>query len=495
VSLSKREQAALDFAAQVRERTTNALLRYFFSHGVYVVRDDLTQAFVLEDHRDFLETLAKELDATTKAIRLAADIGSISLAEKEKAMRAVYEIEEKCGQHHGRRSQLQNEAATLLNIVRRWPRSPNFTATLVVGLLGSLLLLPSNISMGLTLLAVTVSHGAYRLFAFNRKKATLDGQLTEVNARFDSLVTAEVSQRPVPPSGPDYVYAKAIGVGVLLGGSAMTASLYHSSHGANEEAATHQVASASDSTTRTSTPGNAASGQGQGDSSQMTGKFGWMIGKPAFEVVNDRRFRAAFNHVSRDDWKKIAARFALTSSDGILLTDGYLVGKGCKAHACVSETAMFAINASTGKGDLIFRETVDYTTGKTVVRSFVWSDLPLESTPLAEWAKPDDAASDSVAETQDSVAPQASFDCTKARSDAQHLICSDAELAAADVELAALYAKAKAAATDQAAFKERTRTEWNYREQNCHDRECLSRWYADQKTVLLQLAETGHAGG
>jgi uncharacterized protein YecT (DUF1311 family) len=156
---------------------------------------------------------------------------------------------------------------------------------------------------------------------------------------------------------------------------------------------------------------------------------------------------------------------------------------------------MFAINASMGKGDLIFRETVDYTTGKTVVRSFVWSDLPLESTPLAEWAKPDDAASDSVAETQDSVAPQASFDCTKARSDAQHLICSDAELAAADVELAALYAKAKAAATDQAAFKERTRTEWNYREQNCHDRECLSRWYADQKTVLLQLAETGHAGG
>ncbi|BCZ81920.1 hypothetical protein PTKU64_55950 [Paraburkholderia terrae] len=90
---------------------------------------------------------------------------------------------------------------------------------------------------------------------------------------------------------------------------------------------------------------------------------------------------------------------------------------------------------------------------------------------------------------------QPSFDCTKARSDAEHLICADAELAAADVELAALYAKAKAAATDQAAFKERTRTEWNYREQNCHDRECLSRWYADQKVALSEIAQSGTVPG
>jgi uncharacterized protein len=85
----------------------------------------------------------------------------------------------------------------------------------------------------------------------------------------------------------------------------------------------------------------------------------------------------------------------------------------------------------------------------------------------------------------------ASFDCSKARSDAEHLICSDAELAADDVELAAIFAKARAVVVDQASFKERVRQQWNFREQNCHDRQCVARWYADQKTALSQIALTG----
>ncbi|ULU25301.1 Ivy family c-type lysozyme inhibitor [Dyella terrae] len=85
----------------------------------------------------------------------------------------------------------------------------------------------------------------------------------------------------------------------------------------------------------------------------------------------------------------------------------------------------------------------------------------------------------------------ASFDCTKAKSDAEHLICSDAELAAEDVQLAAIYAQAKAAASDQSAFKDRTRARWNYREKICHDRECLVQWYADQKAELSQIVQTG----
>ncbi|NPT33854.1 lysozyme inhibitor LprI family protein [Paraburkholderia xenovorans] len=84
-----------------------------------------------------------------------------------------------------------------------------------------------------------------------------------------------------------------------------------------------------------------------------------------------------------------------------------------------------------------------------------------------------------------------SFDCSSARSDAEHIICSDPELAADDVELSRIFARAKAAVTDQAAFRERTRQQWNYREQSCHDRNCLVRWYADQKTALTQIAQTG----
>lgn len=84
-----------------------------------------------------------------------------------------------------------------------------------------------------------------------------------------------------------------------------------------------------------------------------------------------------------------------------------------------------------------------------------------------------------------------SFDCSKAKSDAEHLICSDPELASDDVALAAIFARAKAVVLDQGAFKERVRQQWNYRERSCHDRECLIRWYADQKTALTQIAQTG----
>ncbi|WP_239482760.1 hypothetical protein [Paraburkholderia sp. C35] len=84
-----------------------------------------------------------------------------------------------------------------------------------------------------------------------------------------------------------------------------------------------------------------------------------------------------------------------------------------------------------------------------------------------------------------------SFDCAKARSDAEHLICGDPELANADIQLAAIFLRAKAAVTDQSAFRERVRQQWNYREQNCHDKECLMRWYVDQKVALSQIAQTG----
>lgn len=84
-----------------------------------------------------------------------------------------------------------------------------------------------------------------------------------------------------------------------------------------------------------------------------------------------------------------------------------------------------------------------------------------------------------------------SFDCSKARSDSERIICSDPDLSARDVELASLFSRARAAAIDKTAFKERTRQQWNYRESACHDRECLVRWYVAQRTALSQIAQTG----
>ncbi|WP_075122860.1 lysozyme inhibitor LprI family protein [Burkholderia paludis] len=86
---------------------------------------------------------------------------------------------------------------------------------------------------------------------------------------------------------------------------------------------------------------------------------------------------------------------------------------------------------------------------------------------------------------------QTSFDCTKAKSIPEFLICHDPDLAASDRDLAATYQQAKDAVIDKTAFAERTRKQWNFREKNCRDKECLTSWYAYQKRVLAKIAQTG----
>jgi hypothetical protein len=88
----------------------------------------------------------------------------------------------------------------------------------------------------------------------------------------------------------------------------------------------------------------------------------------------------------------------------------------------------------------------------------------------------------------------ASFDCKKAHSTSEMLICGDAELAALDLDLAQLYNQAKAAAPDKTAFATATTQNWNWREHNCRDKACLVNWYADQKqrfeNILSQSAQS-----
>jgi uncharacterized protein len=80
-----------------------------------------------------------------------------------------------------------------------------------------------------------------------------------------------------------------------------------------------------------------------------------------------------------------------------------------------------------------------------------------------------------------------SFDCTKASVDAEHIICGDAALAASDVELASLFVQAQAASTDKDGFKQHMREQWNDRQRDCHDRECLVHWYERQKMWLTAV--------
>ena len=82
----------------------------------------------------------------------------------------------------------------------------------------------------------------------------------------------------------------------------------------------------------------------------------------------------------------------------------------------------------------------------------------------------------------------ASFDCRKAVSVSEMLICNDAELSRLDEQLNAVYLRAKAKAADQKFFRLQSESAWKWREANCQTKECLSRWFAARKDFLSKAA-------
>ena len=87
-----------------------------------------------------------------------------------------------------------------------------------------------------------------------------------------------------------------------------------------------------------------------------------------------------------------------------------------------------------------------------------------------------------------------SFDCAKARSVSEKLICGDLELGDRDRRLAAAYLRAKPLAPDAREFSEETRQGWNHREKTCTDKSCLIAWYDDQdrRFAAILLATPQH---
>jgi hypothetical protein len=95
-------------------------------------------------------------------------------------------------------------------------------------------------------------------------------------------------------------------------------------------------------------------------------------------------------------------------------------------------------------------------------------------------------------ESQINVA-QPSFDCAKARSPAEVLICGDPELAALDNEFSTLYKRALGVVTEKATFIRASRNELRQRELTCFDKSCLVAWYAVRRSSLEGVLENADA--
>jgi uncharacterized protein len=77
-----------------------------------------------------------------------------------------------------------------------------------------------------------------------------------------------------------------------------------------------------------------------------------------------------------------------------------------------------------------------------------------------------------------------SFDCARARSTTEKLICGDEELARMDRELGGMHQRARQAAADPRAFQRESDAQWQRREDTCRDADCLRRWYAQRRQDL-----------
>jgi len=73
-----------------------------------------------------------------------------------------------------------------------------------------------------------------------------------------------------------------------------------------------------------------------------------------------------------------------------------------------------------------------------------------------------------------------SFDCTKAKSVSEKLICGDKELSRLDVAHFNAYKKAKETTIHQEEFIKEATGAWRWREQNCTDKPCLEQWFNER---------------
>lgn len=85
-----------------------------------------------------------------------------------------------------------------------------------------------------------------------------------------------------------------------------------------------------------------------------------------------------------------------------------------------------------------------------------------------------------------------SFDCKKAKSVTEKLICRNEKLAKMDLELADKVSQARNLIADKKALNQRLRRQWNYREKNCKDEACLLDWFSYQTNILSQIIESGN---
>ncbi|VVE49805.1 hypothetical protein PEP31012_04641 [Pandoraea eparura] len=190
---TKREVENEVFATNLWQRRRAAVSSYFLSHGILVGMDDVERALEMAPHDAVFAGLTPHFSETTEAVQLLQDIGSLSLAAKEKAMKALYVIENTLAGARGTATGISEGLQDLNVATQSAPQAPKFWAyifwVIVLGFfsLGA----PQFAVVPIIVLCV----GLYKKSQYKKKLVLSNEAVDKANSNLDQLIEHELTPR------------------------------------------------------------------------------------------------------------------------------------------------------------------------------------------------------------------------------------------------------------------------------------------------------------
>ena len=190
---SKRERSNDEFVEKLHGRAAKAIQSYFFSHGICVDAYSFSFGTSLPEHSALFARIDENIGEVTTAIKLMNDVGSLSLPAKERAMRALYGIEEALATAHGATRGLRERLLTVQACEGAIPSKPKLNAfwggAAVLAVLGywAVFLLFAA--------AAIVIYGGFKLFLYRQTLAKTGAALKVADEYLDEILEQELTSR------------------------------------------------------------------------------------------------------------------------------------------------------------------------------------------------------------------------------------------------------------------------------------------------------------
>ncbi|RZT35507.1 DUF4236 domain-containing protein [Cupriavidus agavae] len=202
---SARQLATSQTIADIFERLSASIRNCCASHGAYIDAQGIDAGLeFLYQRRPELESLRPAMDEILTAGRLFGDMGSLTAAGKERALRALYKVEEALAANAGETLGVDAAAASVWAALGERPKkkwvSRGVWSTLALIIFGGPLISgvtgmdPGPAFFITILISVGTFWGLRR--GYRSKFAEAEARIDAANARFDQVVEFELSPRP-----------------------------------------------------------------------------------------------------------------------------------------------------------------------------------------------------------------------------------------------------------------------------------------------------------